>query len=52
MGKILKIIIGIALILVGAYTIYLWWGDVLTLIRGGIGLAIILAGLIAFALLD
>lgn len=52
MGKALKIIIGIALILIGAYAIYLWWGDVLTLIRGGIGLAIILAGLIAFALLD
>jgi len=52
MGKILKIIVGVALVLAGAYTIYLWWGDVLMLIRGGIGCALILAGLICFALLD
>ena len=52
MSKFLKLAIGIALILIGAYTIYMWWGDLLALIRGGIGLALILAGLIFFALLD
>ncbi|NQT29921.1 MAG: hypothetical protein HQ596_05050 [Candidatus Saganbacteria bacterium] len=49
-SKVIKIIIGLALIGLGAWTIYLWWGDLLTLIRGGIGLVLILAGLITFAL--
>lgn len=49
-GKILKVLVGIVLIALGAWTIYLWWGELLTLIRGGIGLVLILAGLIAFAL--
>ena len=52
MGKIIKLIVGIALILVGAYSIILWWPDVLTLIRGGSGILLILFGLIFFALLD
>jgi len=49
-GKLLKVLIGIVLVALGAWTIYLWWGDLLTLVRGGIGLVLILAGLIAFAL--
>ncbi len=49
-GKLLKVLIGLFLILLGAWTIFLWWGDLLTLIRGGIGLFLILCGLIAFAL--
>lgn len=50
LGKFLKVLIGVVLVALGAGTIYLWWGDLLTLIRGGIGLCLILAGLIAFAL--
>lgn len=50
LGKIIKVLIGIILVALGAWTIYLWWGDLLVLIRGGIGLVLILAGLIAFAL--
>jgi hypothetical protein len=49
-GKIVKVLIGLILVALGAWTIYLWWGDLLTLIRGGIGLVLILSGLIAFAL--
>ena len=49
-GKLLKVLIGLALVLLGAWTIYLWNADLLVLIRGGIGLVLILAGLIAFAL--
>lgn len=49
-GKVIKALIGIALIALGAWTVYLWWGDLLTLVRGGIGLFLILCGLIAFAL--
>jgi len=50
MGKILKVIIGLALLALGLWTIVLWWQDLLVLVRGGIGLALIMAGLIAFAL--
>jgi hypothetical protein len=49
-SKIIKVIIGLVLIALGAWTIYLWWGDLLALIRGGLGLVLILAGLIALAL--
>jgi hypothetical protein len=51
-GKLLKVLIGLALIGLGAWTIYLWWGDLLILVRGGIGLVLIMAGLIAFALVS
>lgn len=49
-GKVIKVLIGLILIALGAWTIYLWWGDLLALVRGGIGLFLILCGLIAFAL--
>jgi len=49
-SKIIKVLLGLAFIALGAWTIALWWNDLLTLIRGGIGLFLILAGLIAFAL--
>ncbi len=49
-GKLLKVLAGILLVGLGLFTIYLWWADLLILIRGGIGLMLIMAGLIAFAL--
>jgi len=49
-GKAIKMIIGLALVALGAWTIYLWRADLLILVKGGIGLCLILAGLIAFAL--
>jgi len=52
LGKAIKIIMGIVLIGLGIFTIFIWWNDVLALIRGGLGLVLILAGLIAFAILD
>ena len=51
LGKIIKVFIGLVLVALGAWTIYLWWGDLLTLVRGGLGLGLILAGLITFALI-
>jgi hypothetical protein len=51
MGKALKALIGLVLIGLGIWTIYLWLPDLLTLIKGGVGLVLILAGLIAFALI-
>ncbi len=52
LSKAIKIILGVAFIALGLFTIVLWWTDVLALIRGGIGLVLILAGLICFAILD
>jgi hypothetical protein len=49
-GKLLKVLIGLVLIGLGGWTIYMWLPDLLVLVRGGIGLALILAGLITFAL--
>lgn len=50
LGKLIKILIGLVFVGVGAWTIYLWWPDLLTIIRGGIGLVLIMIGLIVFAL--
>lgn len=49
-AKLLKVIIGLVLVALGAWLVYLWWADLLVIIRGGLGLALILFGLIAFAL--
>ena len=50
-GKILKALVGIVLVVLGAYLVYRWWWALLILIKGGLGLGLILAGLIAFALI-
>jgi hypothetical protein len=49
-GKLIKGLIGLILVGLGVWAIYLWRADLLVLIRGGIGLVLIMAGLIAFAL--
>jgi len=48
--KAVKIILGIVLILLGIAGIVIWFSDVLTLIRGGIGIVVLLAGVIALAI--
>ena len=50
LAKLLKALIGLVLVALGAWLVYLWWADLLILVRGGLGLALILFGLIAFAL--
>jgi hypothetical protein len=49
-SKLIKVILGLALIALGAWLVFIWWGDLLALVRGGLGLFLILCGLIAFAL--
>lgn len=49
-GKIIKVLIGLVLIVLGAWTIYLWRSDLVILVKGGLGLFLVLAGLIALAL--
>jgi hypothetical protein len=49
-SKVIKLILGLVFIALGVWTIALWWSDLLALVRGGLGLVLILMGLIAFAL--
>ena len=46
----LKIALGVVLVIVGIWAIVLWRWDVLTLIRGSIGVVILLAAAICFAI--
>jgi hypothetical protein len=52
LNKLIKIVIGILLVALGIFTIVIWWNDFLVLVRGGLGIMLIVAGLISFALLD
>lgn len=52
MGKVLKILAGLVFVVGGVFLIWYFWSDVLALIRGGLGFALILIGLIFFAILD
>ena len=47
---LLKIILGIILILLGLWAVIGWWADLLAVIRGCIGLFLIMAGAIAIAI--
>lgn len=49
-GKALKIILGLALAVLGVGAIYFWRWEVLTLIKGCVGVILLLAGLICFAI--
>ncbi len=47
---ILKVIIGLVLVGLGIWAIIAWWKDLLLVIRGCIGLFLILAGAITIAI--
>ncbi|MDI6732245.1 MAG: hypothetical protein QME05_06775 [Candidatus Margulisbacteria bacterium] len=51
MGKAIKGLVGVALLALGVCAIYLWRADLLVLIKGGVGLFLILAAMVAFALM-
>jgi hypothetical protein len=46
----LKVLLGIALLLVGLWLLLVWKQDLFVLIKGGMGLFLILAGLITLAI--
>ncbi|MBL7084721.1 MAG: hypothetical protein ISS43_01245 [Candidatus Omnitrophica bacterium] len=46
----LKIIAGIVLLVVGVLLIWAWSGEVLTVIKGFLGMAVILAGIVLLAI--
>jgi hypothetical protein len=47
---VLKVIIGLVLIGLGAWAIILWWPQLLSVVKGCVGLFLILAGLITIAI--
>jgi len=52
LNKVIKVTLGLVFVALGIWTMVMWWSDVLALIRGGLGFAFILAGLVCFAVLD
>jgi hypothetical protein len=52
LNKLAKIIAGIVLIAIGIYVVLLWWPETMIIVRGGLGLALIVSGLICFAFLE
>lgn len=47
---LMKIILGVVLILLGLAAVIGWWSDLWTLIKGAIGLFLIMAGAITIAI--
>ena len=48
--KGLKVILGLILLVGGIALIYVWRGDVLNLIKGAIGVIVLLAGVVCLAI--
>lgn len=49
-GTIFKVILGLAFLALGAISIYKWWVDLWIIVRGCLGLFLILAGIITLAI--
>jgi CHASE2 domain-containing sensor protein len=47
---ILKVVAGAVLIILGAIALYYWWIPFLTILKGIVGVILILAGLVFFAI--
>jgi fatty acid desaturase len=50
LSTIFKILLGVAFLLLGILAIFRWWGLLLMIIKGCIGLFLILAGVITLAI--
>lgn len=50
MATLLKVILGLVLLGLGAWAVYAWFGSLATVVKGCIGLFLILAGLITLAI--
>lgn len=50
MPVIFKVVLGVVFLLLGALAIKAWWFDLVSLVRGSIGLFLILAGIITLAI--
>ena len=49
-STIIKVLLGLAFLVIGAYLVYLGWTYVMGLIKGCVGMFFILAGLITLAI--
>ena len=49
-STILKVVLGLAFLVLGIWAIVAWWNDLLRVIRGCIGLFLVLAAMITFAI--
>ncbi len=47
---ILKLVLGLAFLVLGVWAIISWWQDLLGVVRGSIGLLLVLAGVITLAI--
>jgi len=47
---IFKVILGLVFLALGALAIYKWWGSLLVVVSGCVGLFLILAGIITLAI--
>ncbi len=45
-----KVILGLAFLVLGVLVIFKWWGNLLIVVKGCIGLFLILAGIITLAI--
>lgn len=50
MATIFKVVLGLAFLLLGVLAILKWWIPLLTIVKGSIGLFLILAGIITLAI--
>ncbi|MBN2831013.1 MAG: hypothetical protein JXL82_01855 [Candidatus Omnitrophica bacterium] len=50
LATILKVVLGLVFLVLGAMAILTWWGSLLVIIKGSIGLFLILAGVITLAI--
>ncbi|MBI4972332.1 MAG: hypothetical protein HZA27_04355 [Candidatus Omnitrophica bacterium] len=50
MGTMLKVILGLVFLALGALALIKWWPDLLLVVKGCIGLFLILAGIITLAI--
>lgn len=49
-GTVIKVILGLALLVLGVGAVIRWWQPLLTVVKGCIGLFLILAGIITLAI--
>jgi hypothetical protein len=49
-STIFKVILGLVFLVLGVLAILRWWPDLLTIVKGGIGLFLVLAGIITLAI--
>jgi hypothetical protein len=50
MSTIFKVVLGLVFLILGVVAIIRWWGDLLTVVKGCIGMFLILAGIITLAI--